>query len=115
MDATWAEQQLNNFGSLPWHEARSTFELGLYFLAVLAILGCLIRLGTIRTIIHDFRKMRGPLWDLRTTVDDLRDLAPLVYEEPNQIGAGCSQGGAYGPQELRRTRESHSDLWELGP
>lgn len=85
MDATWAEQQLNNFRSLPWHEARSTFELGLYFLAVLAILGCLIRLGTIRTIIHDFRKMRGPLWDLRTTVDDLRDLAPVLRAMTEQV------------------------------
>jgi hypothetical protein len=43
----------HNFRNLPWHEARSTFELGLYFLAVVAVLGCLIRLGTIRGIIRD--------------------------------------------------------------
>jgi hypothetical protein len=68
-----------------WHEVRATFELALYFLAVLAALGCLIRLGTIRTIIHDFRKARGPLWDLRTTVDDLRTLAPILRAMTDQV------------------------------
>jgi hypothetical protein len=84
MDA-WTEQQLEYFHNLPWHETRSTFELLLYFLAVMAVLGCLIRLGTIRTIIHDFRLMRGPLWDLRTTVDDLRDLAPVLRAMTEQV------------------------------
>src|SRR5262245_53523721 len=68
-----------------WHEVRATAELVLYFLAVLAALGCLIRLGTIRRIISDFRKMRGPLWDLRTTVDDLRDLAPILRAMTEQV------------------------------
>jgi hypothetical protein len=85
MGTAWADQWLERFRNWPWHEARSTFELGLYFLAVLAILGCLIRLGTIRTIIHDFRKARGPLWDLRTTVDDLRTLAPILRAMTDQV------------------------------
>jgi hypothetical protein len=85
MGTSWADRLLEAFRNWPWHEARSTFELALYFLAVLAILGCLIRLGTIRTIIHDFRRMRGPLWDLRTTVDDLRDLAPVLRAMTDQV------------------------------
>jgi hypothetical protein len=84
MDA-WTEQQLAYFHNLPLHETRSAFELLLYFLAVMAVLGCLIRLGTIRSIIHDFRLMRGPLWDLRTTVDDLKDLAPVLRAMTEQV------------------------------
>ncbi len=71
--------------NLPWGEVRSLFELALYFLAVVAILGCLARLGTIRAIIKDFREARGPLWDLQKTVEDLKNLEPVIHSLKEQV------------------------------
>jgi hypothetical protein len=85
MNGTWAEALLLSFRGLPWSEVRSLLELTLYFLAIAAILGCLVRLGTIRSIIQDFREARGPLWDLRTTVTDLKELEPVLRLLTEQV------------------------------
>ena len=64
--------------SWPWAEVRSVFELLLYFLAITAVLGCLIRLGMIRKIIREFQDARSPIWDMRGVVRDLRELEPVM-------------------------------------
>jgi hypothetical protein len=63
---------------LPWKEIKSSLELILYYLAVVAILGALIRLNTILRVIIEFNKGRGPLWDLRNTVTDIKQLEPSI-------------------------------------
>lgn len=85
MGSASADQWLERFRNWPWHEARSLLELVLYFLAVVAILGCLIRLGTIRTIIRDFREARGPIWDLRNTVNQLMEVEPVIRALGEQV------------------------------
>ncbi|KAB2942542.1 MAG: hypothetical protein K8F92_02505 [Hyphomicrobium sp.] len=62
----------------PWAEIRSLFELLLYFLAIVAVLGCLMRLGMIRKIIREFQDARSPIWDMRGVVRDLRELEPVM-------------------------------------
>jgi len=98
MSATWWEQWLGVFRSWPWHDARSLFELILYFLAVLGILGCLLRLGTIRTIIRDFREARGPIWDLRNTVNQLNELEPVMRTLAEQVALVDERVEAWGKQ-----------------
>ena len=71
--------------SVPWREVGDVAQLVLYYLAVFAVFGCLVRLGTIRAIIRDFREARGPLWDLRNTVSDLKDLEPVIRSLGSQV------------------------------
>jgi hypothetical protein len=71
--------------SVPWREVGDGAQLVLYYLAVFAVFGCLVRLGTIRAIIRDFREARGPLWDLRNTVSDLKDLEPVIRSLGSQV------------------------------
>jgi hypothetical protein len=47
----------------------------------------LARLGTIRSIIRDFREARGPLWDLRNTVRELKELEPAMQGLGDQVDA----------------------------
>ena len=92
------EQWHTWFSNLPLSDARTLFELILYFLAVLAILGCLLRLGTIRKIIHDFREARGPIWDLRDTVNQLRELEPIMRSLAEQVSLMDERVEAWGKQ-----------------
>ena len=71
--------------SVPWREVGDFAQLVLYYLAAFAVIGCLVRLGTIRAIIRDFREARGPLWDLRNTVSDLKDLEPVMRSLGSQV------------------------------
>jgi hypothetical protein len=68
-----------------WQEIKSTLELILYFLAVFAVLACVLRLGTIRRIIADFVVARGPIWDLRQTINDLKSLEPVIKTLAEQM------------------------------
>src|SRR5262245_24893800 len=76
---------LGGIRSWPWAEFKSIAELGLYYLTVLAVLGCLLRLGAIGRILRDFREARGPLWELKTTVNDLKELEPAIKMLGNQV------------------------------
>ena len=70
-------------GGLPdwaWAEVKSGAELVFKLGLLLAVFGCLFRLKTIRGIIHDFRDARSPIWDLRTTVRELKELEPVLKE-----------------------------------
>jgi hypothetical protein len=74
-------------GDWAWTEAKAALELAIKLLFVLAIFGCLLRLGTIRRIISDFREARGPLWDLRNTVRELKELEPVIKGLSEQVDA----------------------------
>ena len=52
---TWVAR----FRDWPWYEIKSDLELLIWFLAIVAVFGCLIRLGAIRAIIQDFRESSG--------------------------------------------------------
>lgn len=69
-----------------WSEIKSTAELLLYFLVVLAVIGCLRRLKLIREIISEFNNARGPIWDLRETINDLTQLEPAIRQLSGQMG-----------------------------
>ena len=71
--------------SWPWAEIKSIAELVLYYLTVLAVLGCLLRLGAIGRILRDFREARGPLWELQNTVTHLRELEPAMRDLGAQV------------------------------
>lgn len=69
---------LRSIKDLPWSEIRSVADLTLYYLAVIAALWALVRIKTILQVIVEFNKGRGPLWDLKNTVNDIKDLAPAI-------------------------------------
>ena len=76
---------LTEIRNWPWSEVKSVAELVLYYLTVLAVLGCLMRLGAIGRILRDFREARGPLWELKTTVNDLKELEPAIRSLGKQV------------------------------
>ena len=94
----WWEQWLTWFRTLPWSDVRSLFELLLCFLAIVALLGCLFRLGMIRRIISDFREARGPIWDLRNTVNQLNELEPIMRSLAEQVALMDERVEAWGKQ-----------------
>lgn len=87
---------------------KGVFEYALYFLAVIAVLGCLIRLGTIRQTIADFRDSRGPIWDLRNTVNQLNELAPLMRTLADQVDLMDERVQAWGKQVTELQVEASS-------
>ncbi len=70
---------------LTWAEVKGTAELALYFLVVFAVIGCLRKLNVIREIITSFNESRGPIWDLRQTINDLKGLEPIIHKLGNQM------------------------------
>jgi hypothetical protein len=94
-----------------WGEVKATAELTIKALFVLAIFGCLVRLGTIRSIIRDFREARGPLWDLRNTVRELKELEPVMTGLGDQVDAVRKQVAELQVLSVStRTGEPDSDL-----
>lgn len=85
MDFESVRQSLGAIRGWPWSEVKAVAELGLYYLTVLAVLGCLMRLGAIGRILRDFREARGPLWELKTTVNDLKELEPALRSLGKQV------------------------------
>ena len=76
---------LSAIRSWPWPEVKSVAELILYYLTVLAVLACVLRLGAIGRILRDFRETRGPLYELINTVRNLRDLEPTIRSLSTQV------------------------------
>ncbi len=95
-------------GQLSWSEVKWIFEHVIYLLAALAALGCLVRLGTIRKTIADFRESRGPIWDLRNTVDQLKELAPLMEQLADQVDLMDQRVQAWGKQVTELQVEASS-------
>lgn len=71
--------------TLPWVEIREALNLGLYYLAVFAAIGALLRLKTIAQVLRDFLHARGPLWALQQTVDKLKELEPSLLNLRDQV------------------------------
>lgn len=71
--------------ALPWVDIRDALNLGLYYLAVLAAIGALLRLKTIAQVLRDFLHARGPLWALQQTVDKLKELEPSILNLRDQV------------------------------
>ena len=94
-----------------WVEVKAVAELTIKLLFVLAIFGCLVRLGTIRRIIGDFREARGPLWDLRNTVRELKELEPVIKGLSEQVDAVRKQVAELQVLSVStRTGEPENDL-----
>jgi hypothetical protein len=69
-----------------WPEVKWAIEHALYYLVVISVLGCLLKSRVIRDIIREFNSARGPIWDLRKTITDLKDLEPVIRQLGEQIG-----------------------------
>ncbi len=91
MDFSFVQAYLVSIRSWPWAEVKSIAELALYYLTIIAILGCLMRLNAIGRILRDFREARGPLWELKTTVSDLKDLEPAIQLLGDKVEAARKQ------------------------
>ena len=85
MDLEWVWGWIGSVKNLSWQELKSVAELILYYMAVVAVLGCLFKLKTIRSIIQEFNQARGPIWDLRQTIKDLQALEPVIRQLGGQI------------------------------
>lgn len=81
----WSSSAGTWLGKLTWAEVKATAELTLYFLAVFAVIGCLRKLNVIREIIKGFNESRGPIWDLRQTINDLKGLEPIIHKLGDQM------------------------------
>lgn len=102
------EELRSLLAQMSWSEVKWIFEHVIYLLAALAALGCLVRLGTIRKTIADFRESRGPIWDLRTTVDQLKELAPLMEQLADQVDLMDQRVQAWGKQVTELQVEASS-------
>ena len=121
-------------GGLPdwaWTEVKAAAELIFKFGLLLAIFGCLLRLGTIRRIIQDYREARGPIWDLRNTVRELKELEPVIAGLSGQVDAvrkqvaelqvlsvstrteSADNGLAVAPQEAAHADEVNDKNWRI--
>lgn len=84
---SWANVQawMADARSLPWSELKSWIELVLWALALVAVFWCLARLKMIHSIILAFRESRGPLFDLKSTVTDLKEIEPKLRDLTEQM------------------------------
>ncbi len=76
---------------VPWVEVKAWLDLGLWYGLMFAALLCLLRLRTIQRVITEFNKGRGPLWNMRSTVEELSELEPKLRDTIEQVGALTSQ------------------------
>lgn len=76
---------------IPWVDVKAWLDLGLWYGLLFAALLCLLRLRTIQRVITEFNKGRGPLWDMRTSVQELKDLEPKLRETIGQVSALTAQ------------------------
>ena len=68
-----------------WSEVKSVSGFFLAVLFLWAVIGCLRRLKLIREIIGEFNRARGPIWDLRETINDLKRLEPVIRQLGEQM------------------------------
>lgn len=76
---------------MPWSEVKVWLDLVLYYGILITALFCLVRLKTIQRVITEFNKGRGPLWNLRSTVEELKDLEPKLKDTINQVSTLTTQ------------------------
>lgn len=61
-----------------WIEVKSDFQLFLYLLTLLAVIGGLLRIKIIAATLRHFLEARGPLWALQNSVSGLQNLEPTL-------------------------------------
>ncbi len=93
---------------LPWKDIRDAVELFLYFMALVAVFWGLFKLREIRHIIREFREARGPLWDLKNTINDLREIEPVIKSLSSQVALLDEKVDAAGKQVAALQVESVS-------
>lgn len=71
--------------AVSWSEAKSVAGFLLTLLFLWTVLRCLRRLTLIREIIGEFNRSRGPIWDLRETINDLKGLEPVIKQLGEQM------------------------------
>jgi len=76
---------------IQWAEVKAWLDLALWYGLMITALLCLIRLRVIRSVISEFNRGKGPLWNMRTTVEELKDLEPKLRETIGQVGALTAQ------------------------
>lgn len=76
---------------MPWVEVKAWLDLGLWYGLMFAALLCLLRLRTIQRVITEFNKGRGPLWNMRSTVEELSELEPKLRDTIEQVGTLTAQ------------------------
>jgi hypothetical protein len=76
---------------LPWTDTKSWLDLILWYGILIAAFLCLARLRTILQVITAFNNGRGPLWDLRSSVNELKDLEPKLQCAIGQVSSLTDQ------------------------
>ena len=61
-----------------WDRVRGVLGYFVIFLVVYTVLQTLRKLGTIRDVMVEFNKSRGPIWDLRGMIEDLKKTEPVI-------------------------------------
>jgi hypothetical protein len=77
--------------SMPWVDVKAWLDLALWYGILLTALLCLLRLRTIQRVITEFNKGRGPLWDMRSTVEELKELEPKLRASIAQVSTLTTQ------------------------
>ena len=60
--------------------AKEVFSLIVYFLVAVAAIGVLWRLPMIARLLKEFQTSSGPIWDMRRTVEDMKQLVPTITD-----------------------------------
>jgi septal ring factor EnvC (AmiA/AmiB activator) len=71
--------------SLSRADIKEFVSTAFWFLVVFAAIQGLRRLNTIREIITEFNKARGPIWDLRGTINEFKELEPVIRQLAEQM------------------------------
>lgn len=84
----WAYEYLRG---IQWAEVKAWLDLALWYGLLVTAFLCLVRLKVIRSVISEFNRGKGPLWNMRTAVEELKDLEPKLRETIGQVGALTAQ------------------------
>ncbi len=71
--------------ALTIEDAKAFMHQAFWFLVLMSVIGMLVKLKTIREIIREFNEARGPIWDLRQTINQLTDLKPVIQQVGEQM------------------------------
>jgi hypothetical protein len=74
--------------TITWDDIKQTysvgkelFQLSVYFLAAVAAIGVLWRLPKIIELVQAFGQNKGQIWDLRNTVQEMKEFVPDITEK----------------------------------
>lgn len=89
MSEEWWSEQARYFvqflASITFENVKDAAHQLFWLLVLLAAIHTLRKLSTIREIIREFNKARGPIWDLRETIEQLTKLEPVIQQLGQQM------------------------------